>query len=47
MSADEDKVTEEELEQLEGEPLPDREEMALWPDPSGGFTIPVEPPAVE
>jgi hypothetical protein len=47
MSTDEDKVTEEELEQVDGEPLPDREEMALWPDPSGGFTIPIEPPAVE
>jgi hypothetical protein len=48
MSDTENKVTEDELEELEGEPLPDREEMALWPDPSGsGFTIPIEPPAVE
>jgi hypothetical protein len=47
MSNDENTVTEEELEQAEGEQLPDREEMALWPDPAGGFTLPVEPPAVE
>jgi hypothetical protein len=47
MSTDEEQVTEDELEEVEGEALPDREEMALWPDPSGGFTLPVEPPAVE
>jgi hypothetical protein len=47
MSAEKEPITEEELEQAEGEQLPDREEMALWPDPSSGFSLPVEPPAVE
>ncbi|HEV8687156.1 MAG TPA: hypothetical protein VGQ84_07760 [Gaiellaceae bacterium] len=44
MTRDEEQLTEEELEQAEGEPLPDREEMALWPDLSGGFPLPVDPP---
>jgi hypothetical protein len=48
----EHELTEEELEQVEGEPLPDREEMTILPipgDPLGGsgFTIPIEPPATE
>jgi hypothetical protein len=51
MSADERKISEEELEQAEGEQLPDREEMTILPIPGdpvgGGFTIPVEPPATE
>jgi hypothetical protein len=44
-------LTEEELENADGEPLPDREEMSPvpLPDPFGGgsVTLPVEPPAVE
>ena len=44
----EDNVEHEELESTDGEPLPDREALSLWPrpDPIGsGFTLPVEPPA--
>ena len=46
-----DALTEEELEQANGEQLLDREEMSpvTLPDPvgGGGFTLPVEPPASE
>jgi hypothetical protein len=37
-------LSEEELEDINGEPLPDREEMAVVPDPFGGITLPVQPP---
>jgi hypothetical protein len=50
-----EELTQEELEEHEGEPLPDREVMsrvdfnpgppALDPDP--GHTLPIEPPATE
>jgi hypothetical protein len=41
-----DPLSEEELEEAEGEPLPDREEMSIVvPDPV--HTLPVEPPATE
>jgi hypothetical protein len=43
-----EELTPEELEETNGEPLPDREEMAVIPDPfGGGHTLPVEPPAKE
>jgi hypothetical protein len=42
----EDELTEDELEEAHGEPLPDREEMSIvMPDPV--HTLPVEPPATE
>jgi hypothetical protein len=41
-----EELTPDELEETNGEPLPDREEMAVVPDPfGGGATLPVEPPA--
>lgn len=41
-----DALSEEELEEANGEPLPDREEMSIVvPDPV--HTLPVEPPATE
>jgi hypothetical protein len=41
-----DELTEEELEEANGEPLPDREEMSIVvTDPI--HTLPVEPPATE
>lgn len=46
--AENEKITEEELEEIEGELLPVREEMAVVSDPiTGGFTTPIEPPATE
>ena len=46
-----DNVNDDELEESNGELLPDREEMAMmpFPDPIGGgaITLPVEPPATE
>jgi hypothetical protein len=44
MSDAHDGLTPEELEEANGEPLPDREEMAVVPDPFGGITLPVQPP---
>jgi hypothetical protein len=38
-------VTDEELEQQEGEPLPERTQMSLIQPP--GYTLPVEPPVSE
>jgi hypothetical protein len=55
----EDELTPEELEETNGEPLPDREAMSVIGDPSQwnmppvfepadpGATLPVEPPATE
>jgi hypothetical protein len=39
-------LSDEDLAQADGEPLPDREEMSMMPmpDPLGGITLPVEPP---
>jgi hypothetical protein len=48
MSHHDEHVTEEEIEETNGEPLPDREALSVVPDPltGGGFaTLPVEPPA--
>ena len=49
--ADDRELTEEELEETNGEPLPDREAMSIvpLPDPIGGgnFEIPVVPPEKE
>ena len=50
-----DELTEEELEQANGEPLPDREVMSTIDfnpgppplDPDPGYTLPIEPPATE
>jgi hypothetical protein len=39
-------LSEEELEETNGEPLPDREAMSVITPPDG-FTLPVEPPAKE
>jgi hypothetical protein len=39
-----EKLSEEELEETNGEPLPDREAMSII-NPGDGFTLPVEPPA--
>ena len=38
-------LTQEELDELKGEQLPDREAMSTIPleDPIGGFTLPVSP----
>jgi hypothetical protein len=43
-NAHDDELTAQELEAANGEPLPDREEMAVVPDPLGGITLPVQPP---
>lgn len=40
-----DSVPEEELEQTDGEPLPDREAMSIVEPFGGTYTLPVEPPA--
>lgn len=43
--ADEKELTPEELEEQNGEELPDREAMSIIGDPAGGsYTLPVEPP---
>lgn len=42
----EEELTPEELEETNGEPLPDREAMSVITPPDG-FTLPVEPPAKE
>jgi hypothetical protein len=39
-------LSEEELDETNGEPLPDREAMSII-NPGDGFTLPVEPPAKE
>ena len=39
-----EQLSEEELEETDGEPLPDREAMSII-NPGDGFTLPVEPPA--
>jgi hypothetical protein len=44
MSDEQNSLTPEELEEADGEPLHDREEMAVVPDPFGGITLPVQPP---
>jgi hypothetical protein len=41
-----EELTPEELEETNGEPLPDREAMSVITPPDG-FTLPVEPPAKE
>jgi hypothetical protein len=42
----EEALSDDELEEANGEPLPDREEMSILnPDPI--HTLPVEPPATE
>jgi hypothetical protein len=47
MAEDQDNhLSEEELRELDGEPMPDREAMSLITPPDG-FTLPVEPPAKE
>jgi hypothetical protein len=41
-----EQLSEEELEETNGEPLPDREAMSII-TPGDGYTLPVEPPATE
>jgi hypothetical protein len=41
-----EQLSEEELEETNGEPLPDREAMSIITPPDG-HTLPVEPPATE
>jgi hypothetical protein len=46
--AEREEISIEELQELEGEVLPEREELAVISDPvTGGFTLPVEPPPTE
>jgi hypothetical protein len=48
--AEKEDITQDELEQIDGELLPDRKELAIISDPLfGGLTIPVEaePPATK
>ena len=43
-------VSLDELEDANGEPLPDREAMSVVPfpgEPIGGITLPIEPPEAE